>query len=208
MRVDALEQAIAADRAAGLLPFLVASAAGTTSTGAVDPLDSLADVCAREGLWHHVDGAYGAFFHACPELRPLLAGLPRADSVTLDPHKGLFLPYGTGALLVRDGAALRKVHSAAAAYFPDRADDDVYDPSLYGPDLSRAFRAGRAKKRTPPPASFCAAWRPVGGSTSPAARTRDASWRASASSASAPERPGWMPAATTSGALEDVVGRR
>lgn len=139
LRVDALEQAIAKDRAAGLTPFLVVSSAGTTNTGAVDPLDAIADLTAREGLWHHVDGAYGAFFHACPELRPLLAGLPRADSLTLDPHKGLFLPYGTGALLVRDGAALRAVHSSTADYLPDRGADDAYDPSEHGPDLSRGF---------------------------------------------------------------------
>lgn len=139
MQVPALEAAIAEDRAAGLTPFLVVSNAGSTNTGAVDPLERIADVCAREGLWHHVDGAYGAFFHACPELRPLLAGLPRADSITLDPHKGLFLPYGTGALLVRDGAALRAVHSATAEYIPDRNDDELYDPSSYGPDLSRGF---------------------------------------------------------------------
>lgn len=139
LRVDALAQAIARDRAEGLAPFLVVSNAGTTNTGAVDPLEAIADLCAREGLWHHVDGAYGAFFHACPELRPLLAGVSRADSLTLDPHKGLFLPYGTGALLVRDGAALKAVHSSVADYFPDRGDDDVYDPSEYGPDLSRGF---------------------------------------------------------------------
>lgn len=139
LRVDALEQAIALDRRAGLVPFLVVSSAGTTNTGAVDPLDAIADVAARGGLWHHVDGAYGAFFHACPELRPLLSGLPRADSLTLDPHKGLFLPYGTGALLVRDGADLRAVHAATADYLPGAAPLDVYDPSTYGPDLSRGF---------------------------------------------------------------------
>ena len=139
LRIDALEEAIARDRSEGLVPFLVVSNAGTTNTGAVDPIEGIADVCAREGLWHHVDGAYGAFFHACPELRPLLAGLSRADSLTLDPHKGLFLPYGTGALLVRDGSALKAVHSSSADYFPDRGDDDLYDPSEYGPDLSRGF---------------------------------------------------------------------
>lgn len=138
MRVDALERAIAQDRARDLVPFLVVSSAGTTNTGAIDPLDEIADVSAREGLWHHVDGAYGAFFHACPSLRPLLAGLSRCDSVTLDPHKGLFLPYGTGALLVRDGRALSTVHSAEAAYLPKRGDDE-YDPSQFGPDLSRGF---------------------------------------------------------------------
>jgi aromatic-L-amino-acid decarboxylase len=138
MRVDALASAIAADRTAGLQPFMVASSAGTTNTGAVDPLDAVADLCAREGLWHHVDGAYGAFFHAVPELRPLLAGLPRADSLTLDPHKGMFLPYGTGALLVRDGEALRAVHAATAGYLPAQQ-SEFYDPSQYGPELSRGF---------------------------------------------------------------------
>lgn len=139
LRVDALATAIAADRAAGLVPFLVVSSAGTTNTGAVDPLSAIADVCAREGLWHHVDGAYGAFFHICPELRPLLDGLSRADSLTLDPHKGLFLPYGTGALLVRDARDLRRLHGASADYMPDAAPIEIYDPSAHGPDLSRGF---------------------------------------------------------------------
>jgi len=140
MRVDALVETVRADRAAGLKPFMVVSSAGTTNTGAVDPLDAIADVCAAEELWHHVDGAYGAFFHVCPELRPLLAGLPRADSLTLDPHKGLFLPYGTGALLVRDGSALRTVHGMSAGYLPGTPDPEAfYDPSQYGPELSRGF---------------------------------------------------------------------
>jgi aromatic-L-amino-acid decarboxylase len=139
MRVDALSDAIAHDRRAGLAPFLVVSSAGTTNTGAVDPLDALADLCAREGLWHHVDGAYGAFFHVVPALRPVLRGLPRADSLTLDPHKGLFLPYGTGALLVRDGAALRATYAMKAAYLPEGPSEACYDPSQYGPDLSRGF---------------------------------------------------------------------
>lgn len=138
MRVDLLQAAIAADRAAGLTPFMVFSSAGTTNTGAVDPIDAVADLAAREGLWHHVDGAYGAFFHMVPELRPLLAGLPRADSLTLDPHKGLFLPYGTGALLVRDGEALRALHSSTAGYLPPNQ-DEFYDPAQYGPELSRGF---------------------------------------------------------------------
>lgn len=142
MRVDLLEEAIARDRRDGLRPFLVVSSAGTTNTGAVDPIDAVADLCAREGLWHHVDGAYGGFFHACPELRPLLRGLPRADSLTLDPHKGLFLPYGTGCLLVRDPRALRSAHTTGehASYLPDLPDlDEFYDPSQHGPDLSRGF---------------------------------------------------------------------
>jgi aromatic-L-amino-acid decarboxylase len=138
MDVAALADAIARDRADGLTPFMVVSSAGTTNTGAVDPLDAIATLCAREGLWHHVDGAYGACFHVCPELRPLLHGLSRADSLTLDPHKGLFLPYGTGALLVRDGEQLRRVHSATAGYLPENQ-DEFYDPAQYGPELSRGF---------------------------------------------------------------------
>jgi len=140
MRVDLLRQVIAADRRAGLTPFAVVSSAGTTNTGAVDPLDDIADVCALESMWHHIDGAYGAFFYLCDDLRPALAGLSRADSLTLDPHKGMFLPYGTGALLVRDGAALRAAHEATAAYLPAMPHpSDFYDPSQHGPELSRGF---------------------------------------------------------------------
>jgi aromatic-L-amino-acid decarboxylase len=138
LRVAELERAIAVDRAAGLKPFMVFSNAGSTNTGAVDPIDAVADVAARERMWHHVDGAYGGFFHMVPELRSLLSGLPRADSLTLDPHKGLFLPYGTGMLLVRDGEALRALHSSTAGYLPDNQ-TEFYDPAQYGPDLSRGF---------------------------------------------------------------------
>jgi aromatic-L-amino-acid/L-tryptophan decarboxylase len=140
MRLDRLAEAIAADRAAGLTPFAVVSSAGTTNTGAVDPLNDIQDVCAREGMWHHIDGAYGAFFYLDESVREALRGLPRADSLTLDPHKGMFLPYGTGALLVRDGAALRAAHEATADYLPAMPHPaDFYDPSQHGPELSRGF---------------------------------------------------------------------
>ncbi len=140
LRMDALRTAVADDRRAGLTPFAVVSSAGTTNTGAIDPLDAIADVCATEQMWHHIDGAYGAFFYLCDELRPALRGLPRADSLTLDPHKGMFLPYGTGALLVRDGAALRAAHEATAAYLPAMPHpEEFYDPSQHGPELSRGF---------------------------------------------------------------------
>jgi aromatic-L-amino-acid decarboxylase len=140
LRADLLADAIAADRRVGLKPFAVVSTAGTTNTGAVDPIDAIADICAREGIWHHIDGAYGAFFYLCDELRGVLGGLPRADSLTLDPHKGMFLPYGTGALLVRDGTALRAAHEASAAYLPAMPHpDDFYDPSQHGPELSRGY---------------------------------------------------------------------
>ena len=140
MRLDLLNDAIAGDRRAGLTPFAVVSSAGTTNTGAVDPLDAIADLCAREDLWHHIDGAYGAFFYLSEDLRETLRGLPRADSLTLDPHKGMFLPYGTGALLVRDGAALRAAHEATADYLPAMPHPaDFYDPSQHGPELSRGY---------------------------------------------------------------------
>jgi aromatic-L-amino-acid/L-tryptophan decarboxylase len=138
--VGKLAAAISADRRAGLVPFAVVSSAGTTNTGAVDPLDDIADLCAAERVWHHMDGAYGAFFYLCEEMRGLLRGLPRADSLTLDPHKGMFLPYGTGALLVRDGSALRAAHEATADYLPPMPHpSEFYDPSQHGPELSRGF---------------------------------------------------------------------
>ena len=140
MRPDRLADAIASDRRAGYTPFAVVSSAGTTNTGAVDPIDEIADICAREKMWHHVDGAYGAFFYLCDAGREVLRGLPRADSITLDPHKGMFLPYGTGALLVRNGADLRAAHEGSAAYLPAIPHPaDFYDPSQHGPELSRAF---------------------------------------------------------------------
>ena len=140
LRVDRLTEAIDADRRDGLTPFAVVSSAGTTNTGAVDPLDAIQDVCERQALWHHIDGAYGAFFYLAQDLHETLRGLPRADSLTLDPHKGMFLPYGTGALLVRDGAALRAAHEATADYLPAMPHpEDFYDPSQHGPELSRGF---------------------------------------------------------------------
>lgn len=144
VRVDALEAAIAADRAQGLRPFLVAGNAGTTNTGAVDPIPALAEVCARENLWLHVDAAYGGFFRLAPEGRALLPGLERADSLVLDPHKGLFLPYGTGCLLVRDPAALRDAHTFHAGYLQDLEEPSgAVSFANVSPELSREFRGLR-----------------------------------------------------------------
>ncbi len=144
IRLDALEAAVAADRAAGLAPFLVVGNAGTTNTGAVDDLPALAALAARESLWFHVDAAYGGFFLLTGEGRRRLAGIERADSVVLDPHKGLFLPYGTGALLVRDGETLKRAHALSADYMPGMQDDeDLTDFNLLSPELSRDFRGLR-----------------------------------------------------------------
>jgi aromatic-L-amino-acid/L-tryptophan decarboxylase len=118
--------------------------AGSTNTGAVDPLDDLADLADRHGLWFHVDAAYGGFFLLTEEGRRVMRGIERADSIVLDPHKGLFLPYGTGAILVRDGAALRRAHRVAADYMPPMQEDpDRVDFSEYGPELSRPYRGLR-----------------------------------------------------------------
>jgi aromatic-L-amino-acid decarboxylase len=144
IRVDALEAAVEADRDAGKLPFLIVGSAGTTNTGAVDDLDGLADLADRQDLWLHADAAYGGFFVLTDDGREQLAGLPRCDSITLDPHKGLFLPYGTGALLVRDGNALERVHAVSADYMSEyRLDDGYVDFSQLGPELSRDFRGLR-----------------------------------------------------------------
>ncbi len=144
VRLDALAAAVAADRAAGLSPFLVAGNAGTTNTGAVDDLGALADFAARERLWFHVDAAYGGFFLMTECGRRRLAGIERADSIVLDPHKGLFLPYGTGALVVRDGETLKRAHALSADYMPSMQDDaDLTDFNLLSPELSRDFRGLR-----------------------------------------------------------------
>ncbi|HET9672736.1 MAG TPA: aminotransferase class I/II-fold pyridoxal phosphate-dependent enzyme [Actinomycetota bacterium] len=144
MDADALKAMVAEDRAAGLRPFLVVPAAGTTNTGAVDPLDAVADVAEAEGLWMHVDAAYGGFFQLTERGRERFRGIERADSITLDPHKGLFLPYGTGSLIVRDGAALRDAHFVGAAYLQDRAAEaELPNWTEYSPELSRDHRGFR-----------------------------------------------------------------
>ncbi|HTD52163.1 MAG TPA: aminotransferase class I/II-fold pyridoxal phosphate-dependent enzyme [Thermoanaerobaculia bacterium] len=145
VRVDDLERAIASDRRLGLTPFAVIGNAGTTNTGAVDDLGALADVAAKERLWFHVDGAYGGFFLLTERGRRRLAGIERADSIALDPHKGLFLPYGTGALLVRDFETLKKAHALSADYMPSMQEDrDLVDFNLLSPELSRDWRGLRA----------------------------------------------------------------
>jgi aromatic-L-amino-acid decarboxylase len=145
-RIDpmALSEAIAADRAAGLRPFLVVGNAGSTAVGAVDDLEALGALCAAEGLWFHVDGAYGGFFLLTERGREALRGIALADSVALDPHKGLFLPYGTGGLVVRRLSDLRAAHTVASAYLPAPQDDDeAWDFADLGPELSRDWRGLR-----------------------------------------------------------------
>ncbi|MGI8407415.1 MAG: pyridoxal phosphate-dependent decarboxylase family protein [Actinomycetota bacterium] len=144
MDPDALIKAVADDRAKGRKPFMVVSSAGTINTGAIDPLSDVADVAQEEGLWFHVDGAYGGFFQLTERGRGRLRGIERADSITLDPHKGLFLPYGTGCLLVRDGDALRKAHEVHAHYLPQPSEEaGLPDFASFSPELTRDFRGLR-----------------------------------------------------------------
>jgi aromatic-L-amino-acid decarboxylase len=145
IRLDVLRQRIAEDREAGQRPFMLVTSGGTTNTGAVDDLAGSADIAADEGLWLHVDAAYGGFFMLTERGRESMRGIERADSVALDPHKGLFLPYGNGSLLVRDPETLRRAHATFADYMPEmQQDTEFVDFCEISPELSRDFRGLRA----------------------------------------------------------------
>lgn len=141
MRVDELEDAIRADRAAGREPFCVVATPGTVTTGSIDPVYAIADVCAREDLWLHVDGAYGALFVLSERKRADLAACGRADSIALDPHKLLFAPLEAGCLVVRDREKLRAAYGFRSSYLPEADDPLMVDYMDYGPQLSRGFKA-------------------------------------------------------------------
>jgi aromatic-L-amino-acid/L-tryptophan decarboxylase len=144
MRIDALEEAIARDRRDNWTPFLVVGSAGTTNTGAVDDLTEIARVAREQRLWFHCDGAYGGFFAMTERGRHTLRGMEQADSVVLDPHKTLFLPYGTGGLVVKDAGALHRAHSLHADYLPPMAEEEhLVDFCEISPELSRDFRGLR-----------------------------------------------------------------
>jgi aromatic-L-amino-acid decarboxylase len=136
----ALVAAIAADRAAGRLPMAVVATAGTTSTTSVDPIEAIADVCAEQGIWLHVDAAYAGTAAICPELRALMPGLERADSLGVNPHKWLFTPVDCSVLFVRDEANLKAAFSLVAEYL--RTDESgVTNLMDLGFQLGRRFRA-------------------------------------------------------------------
>ncbi len=144
MRVDLLRAAISADRANGLLPFVVYGTAGSVNMGAIDDLDTIADIAASERVWFHVDGAFGAMASLAPALKPLLKGMERADSVGFDFHKWAHVPYDAGFLLVRDPEVHRRTFANPASYL-QRAPRGLAAgetwPCDLGPDLSRGFRA-------------------------------------------------------------------
>ena len=144
MDVDALARAIEADRTAGRHPFCVVATAGTVNTGAMDPLDAIADICAEQNVWLHVDGAFGAMAMLSAELRHLVAGVERAHSLAFDFHKWLHVPYDAGCVLVRDGAAHKAAFSARPDYLAG-AEMGLAGGNPwfceFGPELSRGNRA-------------------------------------------------------------------
>jgi len=144
MDVDALRALVARDARAGLRPFCVAASAGTVNTGAVDALDEIADVAATYGLWFHVDGAYGALGALAADAASVgYAGMARADSLVLDPHKWLGVPVDCGCVLWRDPALTRATFSVVPAYLRDDHEDGLGWFSEYGPEQTRPFRALR-----------------------------------------------------------------
>jgi len=141
-----LDRTIAEDRRAGLIPWLVIASAGTTDVGAIDPLEEIGWVAKSNGLWYHIDAAYGGFFAIVEECRVRLRGMELSDSIVLDPHKGLFLPYGTGAVLVKDKQALHRSHYYRASYMQDilaEESQEVGSPAELSPELTKHFRGLR-----------------------------------------------------------------
>ena len=141
-----LERIIAEDRERGLEPWMVIASAGTTDVGAIDPLQQIGQIAEQNELWYHVDAAYGGFFALVDECRPRLAGMELSDSIVLDPHKGLFLPYGLGAVLVKDKAAMHRAHYYSAAYMQDTVAEEsleISSPAELSPELTKHFRGFR-----------------------------------------------------------------
>lgn len=143
MMTQELERQIQQDKDAGLSPWILCATAGTTNLGAIDPLQKCHEICRREKLWMHVDAAYGGFFWLTEQGRKRLQGMELGDSLVLDPHKGLFQPYGLGIVIVREGLLLKKSLSKRASYLQDLANDTVSSPMDYSPELTRHFRALR-----------------------------------------------------------------
>lgn len=146
LRMDAghLRERLRDDRADGLIPVCVCAAAGTTNTGTIDPLGEIADIAVQAGVWFHVDAAYGGFFQLTERGRDRIAGIERADSITLDPHKSLFLPFGTGALVVKSAEDLRHTFAQDADYLRDLGEPGhLPDFDSLSPELTREFRGLR-----------------------------------------------------------------
>jgi aromatic-L-amino-acid decarboxylase len=141
MRPDALAAAIAADRALGYLPLACVATVGTTSTSSIDPVPAIADICEREALWLHVDGAYGGTLAVVPEYRHVLDGVEQADSLVVNPHKWLFTPFDCSAFFIKRPDVLKRAFSLVPEYLVTREQDDVVNYMDYGVQLGRRFRA-------------------------------------------------------------------
>ena len=141
---DELEKMIKSDRAKGLTPWLVIASAGTTDTGAIDPLDSIGDMAKKYKLWYHIDGAYGGFFILTDGAKKKLKGIEKSDSLVIDPHKGLFLPYGLGVVIIKDKKKLQKSHYYQANYMQDTLNSqEELSPADLSPELTKHFRGLR-----------------------------------------------------------------
>lgn len=144
IRPDHLKRLVEKDIESDLNPFLVIASAGTTDTGAIDPLNEIADIAKKNKLWYHIDAAYGGFFKLTESKKGLFKGIGRADSLVIDPHKGLFLPYGIGAVLVKNRAAVLESHHYLANYMQDATDNEFpINPADVSPELTKHFRALR-----------------------------------------------------------------
>jgi glutamate/tyrosine decarboxylase-like PLP-dependent enzyme len=135
---------IESDKAAGLNPFLVVASAGTTDVGAIDPLPEVGEIAKKHGLWYHIDAAYGGFFILTDEGKEKLKGLELSDSLIIDPHKGLFLPYGLGVVLVKNAGHLKYSNRFDATYMQDafRGNEEL-SPAELSPELTKHFRGLR-----------------------------------------------------------------
>ena len=140
---DALNQAIRNDIKDGLNPFLVIASAGTTDTGAVDPLEQIGIIAQENNIWYHIDAAYGGFFILSETKKHLFKGIELSDSLVIDPHKGLFLPYGLGAVLVKDKEAVFHSHHYTANYMQDAIGNSQINPADVSPELTKHFRGVR-----------------------------------------------------------------
>ncbi len=144
MNTDVLRNMVKNDKDSGLNPFLLVAAAGTTDTGAIDPLDDIAEIAKQNNMWMHTDAAYGGFFILLDAEKNKFKGIEKSDSVTIDPHKGLFLSYGLGAVLIKDVKALNKTHQYQANYMQDKVETFTEpSPADLSPELTKHFRGLR-----------------------------------------------------------------
>lgn len=141
---ELLEKKIIEDKNQGLIPLIVVSSAGTTDCGSIDPLNAISDICNVNKIWHHIDGAYGGFFVLSDIVKSALKGIEKSDSLVMDPHKGLFNPYGIGSIIVKDKQAIFNAHHLDANYLQDADKNvDIISPNDLSPEMTKHFRALR-----------------------------------------------------------------